>query len=87
MAQFVQQLAQGEVQVLLSGSIQAIAGKQAFTDLGVAVNSGEYDGLPTNEFKAKITADLDQKGLGRIADRLNRLARGCTGDSRAVGDG
>lgn len=44
-----------------------LAGKAVFTDLGIAVNSGEYDGMPTNDFKAKITEDLAAKGLGRGA--------------------
>ena len=44
-----------------------LAGKAVFTEHGVAVNSGEYDGLATNEFKARITEDLAQKGLGRGA--------------------
>ena len=38
-----------------------------FVDDGTAVNSGQYDGLPTQEFKAKITADLEAQGLGRGA--------------------
>jgi leucyl-tRNA synthetase len=37
----------------------------AFTDEGVAVNSGLLDGLPTAEAKIKIVAWLEQKGLGR----------------------
>ena len=37
----------------------------AFTELGVAINSGEYDGTPTAEFKALITERLDASGLGR----------------------
>ena len=40
---------------------------QVFTELGEAVNSAEYNGLPTLEFKSKITADLAAKGLGRKA--------------------
>jgi leucyl-tRNA synthetase len=44
-----------------------LAGQQVFAELGVAVNSGEYDGLPTNEFKKKIAEDLAAKGLGRTA--------------------
>ena len=40
---------------------------EAFTDDGIAVNSGKYDGLPTAEFKERITADLAQMGLGRKA--------------------
>ena len=39
----------------------------AFTELGVAVNSGVWNGLPTAEFKQQITADLASKGLGREA--------------------
>ena len=38
-----------------------------FFDHGVAINSGPYNGLPTLEFKAKITADLEAGGLGRKA--------------------
>ncbi len=34
---------------------------------GVAVNSGEFDGLPTAEFKKKITAWLEKRGIGRKA--------------------
>lgn len=39
----------------------------AFTEYGTAINSGDYDRLPTAEFKAKITADLAAAGLGREA--------------------
>ena len=39
----------------------------AYTDLGLAMNSGEYDGLSTSDFKAKISEDLTTKGLGRKA--------------------
>jgi leucyl-tRNA synthetase len=38
-----------------------------FADAGTAVNSGEYDGLPTAEFKKQITERLSQQGLGRGA--------------------
>ncbi|MBN1523390.1 MAG: leucine--tRNA ligase [Spirochaetales bacterium] len=41
--------------------------KEAFTEDGVAVNSGEFDGLPTKEFKEKITDWLDKKGKGKKA--------------------
>jgi leucyl-tRNA synthetase len=34
---------------------------------GIAINSGAYTGLPTAEFKPKITADLAQQGLGKEA--------------------
>ena len=39
----------------------------AFAELGIATNSASYDGLPTLEFKSKITADLAASGLGRKA--------------------
>ncbi|MEZ5942395.1 MAG: leucine--tRNA ligase [Planctomycetaceae bacterium] len=38
-----------------------------FTGHGTAINSGEYNGLPTAEFKHKITAELTAAGLGRQA--------------------
>jgi leucyl-tRNA synthetase len=34
---------------------------------GVAVNSGEFDGLATTEFKQRITAWLESRGIGRKA--------------------
>jgi len=40
---------------------------RGYVDEGVAVNSGPYDGLPTAEFKKKITEWLEAKGLGRGA--------------------
>jgi leucyl-tRNA synthetase len=38
---------------------------QGFTDDGLSVNSGFITGLPTPEAKAKITAWLEEKGLGK----------------------
>ncbi len=38
---------------------------RGYVDDGVAVNSGLYSGLPTQEFKKKITEDLATDGLGR----------------------
>ncbi len=46
---------------------QVLAGKSPFCEHGVAINSGTYDGLPTAEFKQKITADLATAGLARAA--------------------
>jgi len=37
---------------------------EAFAVDGTAMNSGEYDGLSTAEFKKKITADLEARGAG-----------------------
>lgn len=42
-------------------------GTIGLTDYGIAVNSGTYSGLPTAEFKTKITSDLATGGLGRKA--------------------
>ncbi len=44
-----------------------LEGKACYTGTGYAVNSGKYDGLPTAEFKEKITTDLAEQGLGREA--------------------
>ena len=44
-----------------------LAGTECFTELGAAINSGSYNGLATDEFKSRITADLAQAGVGRQA--------------------
>jgi leucyl-tRNA synthetase len=36
----------------------------AYTEDGVAIHSGEFDGLPTAEFKRRITAWLESRGVG-----------------------
>lgn len=38
---------------------------EAFTEEGIAVNSGEFNGLATKEFKTKITAWLEEKNIGK----------------------
>jgi len=38
---------------------------EAYIEEGVAINSGQYNGLKTEEFKEKITKDLEKKGLGK----------------------
>ncbi len=40
---------------------------EAFTEEGVAINSGPYDDLYTPEFKEKMTDDISQAGIGRKA--------------------
>jgi leucyl-tRNA synthetase len=40
---------------------------EAFTEQGVAVNSGTYNGVMTAEFKERITDDLNNTGIGRKA--------------------
>ncbi len=46
---------------------ELLAGTKAFIADGKAINSGDYNGLATSAMKAKITADLQQHGLGREA--------------------
>ena len=41
--------------------------KYPMTALGTAINSGAFDGTPTAEFKAKITAELATQGVGKKA--------------------
>jgi leucyl-tRNA synthetase len=43
------------------------AGNVCFGEHGTAMNSSEYDGTPTAEFKTKITADLAKRGTAREA--------------------
>jgi leucyl-tRNA synthetase len=38
---------------------------RAFVDEGIAVNSGDLDGLPTADAKTKVTGQLEARGLGR----------------------
>ncbi len=40
---------------------------EAFVEEGIAVNSGEFDGLGTAEFKTRIAAWLEERGVGRKA--------------------
>jgi len=44
-----------------------LAGKEVFSQHGIAVNSGSYDGTTTADFKDKIAADLENNGLGKQA--------------------
>ena len=44
-----------------------LAGKEVFPGQGKAVNSGEYDGTPTADFKTKIGNDLRTQGVGKPA--------------------
>ncbi|MCK5271924.1 MAG: leucine--tRNA ligase, partial [Sedimentisphaerales bacterium] len=40
---------------------------EAFTDLGAAINSGDFNGQPTEEFKENIIAWLEENGLGKAS--------------------
>jgi len=42
-------------------------GELCFTGDGIAINSGPFNGLPTHQFKEKITAWLAERGLGHRA--------------------
>ncbi|HEX6960903.1 MAG TPA: leucine--tRNA ligase [Lacipirellula sp.] len=44
-----------------------LAGEQVYTELGTAINSGEFNGLTTPEFKQLITDWLTKNGLGHEA--------------------
>lgn len=44
-----------------------LAGQTCFVGKGIAVNSGEFDGTPTNDFKAAITEKLSAAGTGKAA--------------------
>ena len=43
------------------------AGDICFAGVGTAINSGEFDGLKTKEFKQKIIAQLTENGCGNAA--------------------
>lgn len=59
------------IQVVAPGPKSSVSAEEAskmevaFTETGVAINSGEYDGTPTEEFKPLLTAKLESVGLGR----------------------
>ncbi len=53
------------VQVVAPPTGVALPEGKAYVDEGTAVASGPYTGLPTAEFKKKITADLEAKGIGK----------------------
>jgi leucyl-tRNA synthetase len=39
--------------------------KEAYVENGTAINSGKYNGLSTEDFKEKITAELEKHGQGK----------------------
>ena len=49
------------------GQAKTQKAQECFTGEGIAVNSGEFNDLPTNEFKEKITKWLEEKGLSKKA--------------------
>ena len=71
--EFAQQFSIPVIAVVDPGEVEQVdraavlAGEECCTEQGVAVNSGPYDGLPTAEFKRKISEDLASQGTGRQA--------------------
>ncbi len=55
------------IQVVSADGKEVPEQKEAFTIDGVAINSGEFNGLKTADFKKKITEWLSKKGLGKAA--------------------
>jgi leucyl-tRNA synthetase len=55
------------VQVVKPSDGSSVDLSVAFTDEGIAVNSGDLDNLPTADAKKKITKQLEEKGLGKGA--------------------
>jgi leucyl-tRNA synthetase len=46
---------------------EILAGQRVYVEHGVAINSGDFNGLATAEFKQRITAWLAHNGVGREA--------------------
>lgn len=44
-----------------------LSGDECFAGVGKAINSAEFDGMSTTEFKAKISAELATRGVGNEA--------------------
>jgi leucyl-tRNA synthetase len=51
----------------VSNRAAVLAGQAVFTEVGQAMNSDAYNGLATDQFKQRITADLTHTGLARQA--------------------
>lgn len=49
------------------GLAEVLAGQRCFSGMGTAINSGQFDGLATEEFKSRITQHLQAQGTGRQA--------------------
>ncbi len=55
------------IQVVSADGQEVPAQSEAFTIDGLAINSGEFNGLKTTDFKKKIIEWLTQKGMGKAA--------------------
>jgi leucyl-tRNA synthetase len=71
--EFAQQFSLPIVPVVDPGSHEEVdreavlAGKECSVAAGTAINSGDYDGLHTSDFKEKITTELQTAGVGHAA--------------------
>ncbi|MDR3197604.1 MAG: leucine--tRNA ligase [Planctomycetaceae bacterium] len=67
--EFAKQFQLPIVQVVRSadGTVRVGVDFEAFTESGVAVNSGVYNGVMTAKFKERITRDMSYAGIGRKA--------------------
>jgi len=71
--EFAQQFKIPVIAVVDPGDVEGVdraavlAGTECCTEQGVAVNSGEYNGLATAAFKEKISEDLAAQGTGKQA--------------------
>ena len=50
--------------------------KEAYVEEGLAINSGEYDGLATTEFKEKISGTRRSRSRGTIPYTRGSLSAG-----------
>lgn len=53
-----------EIRPVVAPADKPDAAAPGFFEYGIAVNSGSYNGLPSQEFKSKITKDLEAAGIG-----------------------
>lgn len=51
--------------ILQDGTNEADELKEAFTEVGIMINSGKYNGLSSDEGIIKITEDLQAQGIGK----------------------
>jgi len=52
------------IQVIAKDGIE-VELEEAFTDGGVMINSGEFNGLPSSESKEKVSDYVEEKGIGK----------------------
>ncbi|MGL6226399.1 MAG: leucine--tRNA ligase [Thermoguttaceae bacterium] len=65
--EFAQKFGLPIIQVVQPKDGQKLKSGTCFTEEGVAINSGDYEGLATEPFKEKISLDLNERGIGKKA--------------------